>query len=215
MNSRTAFAARACLAKLALTLFLLIGASLAEEQDLTQLSLEDLMNTKVTSVSKKEQSLSHTAAAIFVITAEDIRRSGANNIPDLLRMVPGLDVAQINSNSWAISARGFNHQFSDKLLVLIDGRTVYTPLFAGVYWDTQDVPLEDIDRIEVIRAPEGTIWAPIRQRRFFDGLTVSDASDFTGLGGMIQFVLEVKKVWFEINLAAARRPSLSVSSELL
>jgi iron complex outermembrane receptor protein len=158
MNSRTAFAARACLAKLALTLFLLIGASLAEEQDLTQLSLEDLMNTKVTSVSKKEQSLSHTAAAIFVITAEDIRRSGANNIPDLLRMVPGLDVAQINSNSWAISARGFNHQFSDKLLVLIDGRTVYTPLFAGVYWDTQDVPLEDIDRIEVIRGPGATVW---------------------------------------------------------
>src|ERR1700733_1009272 len=131
--------------------FLLLSMSgFAEEQDLTQLSLEDLMNTKVTSVSKKEQSLSHTAAAIFVITAEDIRRSGANNIPDLLRMVPGLDVAQINSNSWAISARGFNHQFSDKLLVLIDGRTVYTPLFAGVYWDTQDVPLEDIERIEVI-----------------------------------------------------------------
>ena len=85
-------------------------------------------------------------------------------------------------------------------------QTVYSPLFHGVYWEVQDTLLEDIDRIEVIRAPEGTIWAPIRQRRFFDGLTVSDASDFTGLGGMIQFVLEVKKVWFEINLPALGAP---------
>ena len=143
--------------KLLLTLLALTGMGIAQ-QDLTELSLEDLMNTKVTSVSKKEQSLSKVAAAIFVITQEDIRRSGATNIPDLLRMVPGVDVAQINANTWAISARGFNHQFSDKLLVLIDGRTVYTPLFAGVYWDTQDVPLEDIDRIEVIRGPGATVW---------------------------------------------------------
>jgi iron complex outermembrane receptor protein len=146
------------LARLGACLLLIKAASSAQQADLTQLSLEDLMNTKVTSVSKKEQSLSRTASAIFVITAEAIRRSGATNIPDLLRMVPGLDVAQINGNSWAVSARGFNHQFSDKLLVLIDGRTVYTPLFAGVYWDTQDVPLEDIDRIEVIRGPGATVW---------------------------------------------------------
>ena len=144
--------------RLGLVFLLLSASSFAQQQDLTQLSLEDLMNTKVTSVSKKEQSLSRTAAAIVVITAEDIRRSGAANIPDLLRMVPGLDVAQINANSWAVSARGFNHQFSDKLLVLIDGRTVYTLLFAGVYWDTQDVPLEDIERIEVIRGPGATVW---------------------------------------------------------
>jgi iron complex outermembrane receptor protein len=98
------------------------------------------------------------AAAIFVITAEDIRRSGATNIPDLLRIVPGLDIAQINSNTWAISARGFNFQFASKLLVLIDGRAVYTPLFGGVNWDTQDVPLEDIERIEVIRGPGGAVW---------------------------------------------------------
>ena len=143
---------------LGLCLPLLSGAGFGEEQDLTQLSLEDLMNTKVTSVSKKEQKMSQVAAAIFVITQEDIRRSGATNLPDLLRMVPGLDVAQINANSWAISARGFNHQFSDKLLVLIDGRSVYTPLFGGVYWDTQDVPMEDIDRIEVIRGPGATVW---------------------------------------------------------
>jgi len=130
----------------------------AQQPDLMDRSLEDLMNIQVTSVSKKEQKLSQAAAAVFVITQEDIRRSGASNIPDVLRMVPGVDVAQINANSWAISARGFNHQFSDKLLVLIDGRTVYTPLFAGVYWDTQDVPLEDIERIEVIRGPGATVW---------------------------------------------------------
>jgi iron complex outermembrane recepter protein len=126
--------------------------------DLTQVSLENLMNIDVTSVSKKEQKLSQVAAAIFVITREDIRRSGATNIPDLLRMVPGMDVAQINSNTWAISTRGFNFQFASKLLVLIDGRAVYTGLFGGVNWDTQDVPLEDIERIEVIRGPGGAIW---------------------------------------------------------
>lgn len=126
--------------------------------DLTTMNIEDLMNVKVTSVSKKEQKLSRTAAAIFVITQEDIRRSSATNIPDLLRMVPGLDVAQINGSTWEISARGFNAQYANKLLVLIDGRTVYSPLFAGVYWDVQDVPLEDIDRIEVIRGPGATVW---------------------------------------------------------
>jgi iron complex outermembrane recepter protein len=127
-------------------------------RDLTEMSLEELMNEPVTSVSKKEQKLSQVAAAIFVINQEDIRRSGALNIPDLLRMVPGLDVAQINANTWAISARGFNHQFSDKLLVLIDGRAVYHPTSGGVNWDTQDVPLEDIERIEVIRGPGATVW---------------------------------------------------------
>jgi len=126
--------------------------------DLTQVSIENLMNMEVTSVSKKEQRLSQVAAAIFVVTQEDIRHSGATNIPDLLRMVPGLDVAQINANTWAISARGFNTEFANKLLVLIDGRTVYTPLFGGANWDTFDIPLEDIERIEVIRGPGGTIW---------------------------------------------------------
>ena len=132
----------------------------AQEQtaDLTKATLEDLMNIQVTSVSRREQKLSEVAAAVFVITPDDIRRSGATNIPDLLRIVPGLDVAQIDASTWAISARGFNLQFADKLLVLIDGRAVYTPLFGGVNWDTQDVPLEDIDRIEVIRGPGGTAW---------------------------------------------------------
>ena len=116
------------------------------------------MNIEVTSVSKKEQKISQAAAAISVITQEDIQRLGATNIPDLLRMVPGLDVAQINANTWAISARGFNSQFANKMLVLIDGRAVYTPLLGGVSWETLDVPVEDIDRIEVILGPGGTIW---------------------------------------------------------
>jgi iron complex outermembrane receptor protein len=133
-------------------------ASQTSPSDLTQVSIENMMNMEVTSVSKKEQKLSEVAAAIFVITSEDIARSGATNIPDLLRMVPGMDVAQINSNTWAISARGFNFQFASKLLVLIDGRAVYTPLFGGVNWDTQDVPMEDIERIEVIRGPGGAVW---------------------------------------------------------
>ena len=127
-------------------------------KDLSDKSLEDLMNIEVTSVSKKEQKMSRTASAIFVITAEDVRRSGARNIPDVLRMVPGLDVAHIDSNKWAISSRGFNEQFADKMLVLIDGRTVFNPLFSGVYWDVQDILLEDIGRIEVIRGPGATVW---------------------------------------------------------
>ena len=126
--------------------------------DLTQASLEELLNVQVTSVSKKDQALFKTGAAVFVITQEDIRHSGASNIPDLLRMVPGVDVARIDANTWAISIRGFNTRYSDKVLVLIDGRSVYTPSFSGVYWDHLDVPLENIERIEVIRGPGGTVW---------------------------------------------------------
>jgi iron complex outermembrane receptor protein len=127
-------------------------------EDLAKLSIEELMNIEVTSVSKREQKLSRVSAAVFVITQDDIRRSGSTNIPDVLRMVPGLDVAQIDGSAWQISSRGLNSQFADKLLVLIDGRTVYSPLFAGVYWDVQDVPLEDIERIEVIRGPGASVW---------------------------------------------------------
>jgi iron complex outermembrane receptor protein len=130
----------------------------SSDSDLTQTSLEDLMNINITSVSKKEQKTSQAPGAIFVINQDDIRRSGALNIPDLLRMVPGLDVAQIDAGKWAISARGFNGQYSNKLLVLIDGRTVYTPIFAGVFWDSQNVPLDTIERIEVIRGPGAAVW---------------------------------------------------------
>src|ERR1700730_10596009 len=127
-------------------------------KDLGNKSTEDLMNIEVTSVSKKEQKLSRTAAAIFVITQEEIRRSGATNIPDLLRIVPGLNVAQVNSSTWAIGSRGFNTQFANKLFVLMEGRTVYSPLFSGVFWDVQQIPLEIIDRIEVIRGPGAAVW---------------------------------------------------------
>ena len=130
----------------------------ARGNDLVSMNIEDLMNVRVTSVSKTEETLSRTAAAVFIITQADIARSGAVNIPDALRMVPGMDVAQIDANTWAISARGLNDEFSNELLVLIDGRNVYTPTFGGVLWGQLDLPLENIERIEVIRGPGGSIW---------------------------------------------------------
>lgn len=126
--------------------------------DLTQLSLEELMNIQVTSVSKKSEPLSRAAAAIFVITQEDIRRSGAQSLPEVLRLAPGIEVARVDAHSWAITSRGFNDRFANKLLVLVDGRTVYTPLFSGVFWEAQDLMMEDIERIEVIRGPGATLW---------------------------------------------------------
>jgi iron complex outermembrane receptor protein len=126
--------------------------------DITTISLEDLMNMRVTSVSKREQKVADAPAAIFVITQEDIRRSGARNVPEALRMAPGIEVARIDENKWAITSRGFNGRFANKLLVLIDGRSVYTPLFSGVFWNVQDILLEDVDRIEVIRGPGATLW---------------------------------------------------------
>jgi iron complex outermembrane recepter protein len=148
-------------------------------KDLSNKSIEDLMNIEVTSVSKKDQKLSRTAAAIFVISQEDIRRSGATNIPDLLRMVPGLDVAQVNGSTWAISSRGFNDEFANKLLVLIDGRTVYSPLFSGVFWDVQQVPMEIIDRIEVIRGPGAAVWGANAVNGVIN-ITTKKASDTQG-----------------------------------
>ncbi len=126
--------------------------------DLLALDLEDLVNIKVTSVSKKAQPLSDAPAAIFVINQEVIKRSGVTSVPEALRMAPGIEVARINSNKWAVSARGFNGAFANKLLVLIDGRSVYSPAFSGVYWDAQDVLMEDVERIEVIRGPGASLW---------------------------------------------------------
>nr|CRH05424.1 putative TonB-dependent receptor [Candidatus Magnetococcus massalia] len=123
-----------------------------------ELPLEDLLQLEVTSASKKSQQLGELAKAAFVITPEDIQHSGATAIPELLRMVPGINVMRVDANKWSVSARGFNGRYSRKLLVLIDGRSIYTPLYAGVYWDSQDVMLEDVARIEVIRGPGGTIW---------------------------------------------------------
>lgn len=125
---------------------------------LTQLSLEQLGNVEVTTVSKEPEQIWRTPAAIYVLTRDDILRSGATSIPELLRTVPGVEVARIDSDHWAIGVRGFGGEFSKSLLVLIDGRSVYSPLFAGVYWQVQDTLLQDVDRIEVIRGPGGTIW---------------------------------------------------------
>ncbi|MBZ0255897.1 TonB-dependent receptor [bacterium] len=125
---------------------------------LLQLSLEELMNVTVTSVSKKTQPLSEAPAAVFVITQEDIRRAGVTTIPDALRMAPGIQVARIDSSKWSVSSRGFTGRFSNKLLVLIDGRSVYTPLFSGVVWESEDLMLEDVERIEVIRGPGAALW---------------------------------------------------------
>jgi len=125
---------------------------------LKRLSVEELLDIEVTSVSRRPEKLSDVASAIQVISAEDIRRSGATSLPEALRLASNLEVAQIDARQWAISARGFNSTTSNKLLVLIDGRTVYTPLYAGVFWDVQDTLLEDIDRIEVISGPGATLW---------------------------------------------------------
>ena len=126
--------------------------------DLTAVSLEDLMSIEVTSASKKEEKLFQTAAAIYVITQEEIRRSGLTSIPELLRLAPGLEVARIDGSKWAISSRGFNGRFANKLLILIDGRSIYSPESGGVYWESQNLPVEEIERIEVIRGPGGTLW---------------------------------------------------------
>jgi iron complex outermembrane recepter protein len=130
----------------------------SKASQLADLSLEELLNLRITSVSKKEQQVGQAPAAVYVITGEDIRRSGALTLPDALRMAPGLQVAQIGANQWAVSARGFNGRFANKLLVLMDGRSVYSPLFSGVQWDVQDTLIEDIDRIEVIRGPGASLW---------------------------------------------------------
>ena len=126
--------------------------------NLKQVSLEELGQIEVTTASKVPVKVSRTPAAIYVITQEDIRRSAATSIPEALRMAPGVEVARVDSNTWSLGVRGFESTLSRSVLVLIDGRSVYTPLFAGVYWQVQDTLLEDIDRIEVIRGPGGTIW---------------------------------------------------------
>ncbi len=125
---------------------------------LYELGWIDLFDVEVVTVSKKKESVFNTAAAVFVVTQESIRRSGATSIPEALRYVPGLQVAQSASHTWEITSRGFNGQYANKLLVLIDGRSVYTPLFSGVFWELQDTMIEDIERIEVIRGPGAAMW---------------------------------------------------------
>jgi iron complex outermembrane receptor protein len=133
-------------------------AQTAPQPDLALMSLEELMNIEITSASRKEQRADAVPAAVYVITQDDIRRSGFTALPELFRLVPGMEVAQINANKWAVSARGFNSLYANTLLVLVDGRTVYNRLFSGVLWDALDILLEDVDRIEIIRGPGGAMW---------------------------------------------------------
>lgn len=141
-----------CLANLA------VAGSKSGDNQFLNLSIEELMNVQVTSASRRSQKLNEVPSAIFVITQDDIRRSGATSIPEALRMAPGVEVARIGTDKWAISIRGFNGRFADKLQVLMDGRSVYNPLFSGVQWEQQDTLMEDIERIEVIRGPNAAVW---------------------------------------------------------
>jgi len=130
----------------------------SDADDISNKSLEELMNLTVTSASKKPENLSGAAAAIFVITSDDIRRGGFTSIPEALRMVPGLYVTRINASWWSVSARGFSDYLNNKMLILVDGRSLYNPEFGGIEWDQQAIPMEQIERIEVIRGPGGTLW---------------------------------------------------------
>lgn len=151
-----------------------------KKMNLDELMDISLMNAEVTSVSKRESTIGQSPSAVTVITQDDIRRSGATSIPDALRMSPGLAVAQIDNSTWAISARGFNSSTANKLLVLMDGRSVYTPLYSGVFWDVQDTFMQDIDRIEVIRGPAGTLWGANAVNGVINVIT-KDAKDTQGL----------------------------------
>ena len=155
---------------------------------LADLSLEQLSNIEVTSVSGRAESLQDAASSIYVITGEDIRRSAATSLPEALRLAPNLQVARLNAAQYAISARGFNNAIGNKLLVLIDGRTVYSPLFSGVFWDANDVMLEDIERIEVISGPGGTLWGANAVNGVINIITRPAAGDAgcRGLGGALR-----------------------------
>jgi iron complex outermembrane receptor protein len=169
----------------------------AGPRDLARVSIEDLMKIEITSAAKKEQRAEDVPAAVFVITQDDIRRSGLRSLPELFRLVPGMQVAQVNSNKWAVSARGFNDLFSNKLLVLIDGRSLYTHAFAGVFWDGEDLLLQDIERIEVIRGPGGTVWGANAVNGVINIVTKS-AADTKGTS------VEVSAGTFERDQASVR-----------
>ncbi|MDB6032669.1 MAG: ligand-gated TonB-dependent outer rane channel [Verrucomicrobiales bacterium] len=149
-------------------------------REIRDIPLEELVNVEVFSTGRKPEPLAQTPAAIAVVTQEDIRRSGVTSIPEALRLVPGMQVARVDSHTWAISARGFNDVFANKLLVMQDGRSLYTPLFSGVFWDIQDTVLEDIDRIEVIRGPGATLWGANAVNGIINIITKS-AKDTQGL----------------------------------
>jgi len=163
------------------------------EDDLAGLSLEELMDVEVEIVSKKQESLARVPAAVTVLTGEDIRRSGAQTIPDILRGAVGVNVAQQNANYWAVSIRGFNDVFANKLLVMMDGRSVYSPLFSGTFWDVQDTVLADIERIEIVRGPGATVWGANAVNGVINIITKS-AKDTQGSLGKVGFGSDLQGV---------------------
>ncbi len=175
--------------RLLLASLLLTGSQVVRAQDdsaqggldIEQFSLDELLNQEITSVSKRDEKLIGAASAVYVVRGEDIRRSGARNLPDALRMVPGIQVARLTANLHTVSSRGFADVTANKLLVLIDGRSVYSLLFSGVLWDVQDVLLEDVDRIEVIRGPGGTLWGA----NAVNGIINVVTKDATGTRGLL------------------------------
>jgi iron complex outermembrane receptor protein len=175
MTSSTLFAAAAACAAL-----LAAPAARADvptpNEDMAELSLEELANIQVTSVSKRSEALSDAAASIFVITGNDIRRAGAATLPEALRLAPNLQVARVDARNYAVTARGYSSPFENKLLVLVDGRTVYSPLFSGVFWDVQDVVLDDVERIEVISGPGATLWGANAVNGVINIITKSSAA---------------------------------------
>jgi len=173
---------RSDLIAILITFLMLLFASIpaqAKENDMLELDLSSLMQIQVTSAGRKAQNLADVPAAIYVIEQEDIHNSGATSIPEILRMVPGLQVSRISSSKWAITSRGFNGTFANKLLVQIDGRSVYTPSYSGVYWDIQHIVLEDVERIEVVRGPGATLWGANAVNGIINIIT-KQASDTTG-----------------------------------
>jgi iron complex outermembrane recepter protein len=178
-----------------------------ETESLEKLSIEELMDSKVVTATRSEQQLTDTAAAAYVISQDDIRRSGATTIPEALRMVPGLHVARINSTKWAISARGFNGLISDKLLVMMDGRSLYSPIHKGVFWEIQDRVLEDIERIEVIRGPGASVWGANAANGVINIITKHSSESNEGsvtLFGGDKYGAGLRKSWQFTNQGYAR-----------
>ena len=159
----------------------LAAAQTSPTLDFLDMSLEELVDYRLMSMSRKEQRVADMAAAAYVVTAEEIRQSGATSIPEALRLVPGITVAQISSNRWAVTARGFNDRLAGKLLVLVDGRSIYSPFLAGVLWENQDVMMEDVERIEVIRGPGAALWGTNAMNGVINIITRTAASTQGGL----------------------------------
>ena len=196
---------------LPLVLALCPGAVAAKQTaiDILGTSIEQLMDITVTTASRREETLSQVPAAVYVLTAEDIRRSRATSVPEVLRLVPGVQVAKIDNNKWAVSIRGFHSRTANKLLVLIDGRSIYDPLFAGVFWEAEEMAMKDIDRIEVIRGPGGTLWGAnavngviniiTKHTRDTQGTQIS-----VGAGSVDRALLNASHSWAPSDSASAR-----------